>query len=224
MKKWMIVLPIALLISYLLVIHFDLFRYLYEGDIDRAQAYLTRNWASTLLLTFLIMLIQHTFTIFPLLLVISMNVLIYGLLPGFLWSWFASLLASAIVFYAVRYLVDDLVVRKIPKSITRSIEANSFLYVFQARIIPFIPTSLVNLAAGLSHVKFMPFILATAIGNFIFFFLLALVSEGLLEATTEQFSLFGIAFAALLIYFVLMWRKRKWKKPKVKTEENPPQL
>ncbi|MBM7705926.1 TVP38/TMEM64 family protein [Chryseomicrobium aureum] len=224
MKKWMIVLPIALLISCLLVIHFDLFRYLYERDIDRAQAYLTRNWASTLLLTFLIMLIQHTFTIFPLLLVISMNVLIYGLLPGFLWSWFASLLASAIVFYAVRYLVDDLVVRKIPKSITRSIEANSFLYVFQARIIPFIPTSLVNLAAGLSHVKFMPFILATAIGNFIFFFLLALVSEGLLEATTEQFSLFGIAFAALLIYLVLMWRKRKWKKPKVKTEENPPHL
>ncbi|WP_342527926.1 VTT domain-containing protein [Chryseomicrobium sp. FSL W7-1435] len=215
MKKWMVVLPVGLLIAFLLYLHFDLFRYLYTGDVDRAQAYLTRNWAATLLLTFLIMLIQHTLTIFPLLLVISMNVLVYGLTIGFLWSWFASVVSSAVVFYAVRYLVDDLVVRKIPKSVTRSIEANSFLYVFQARIIPFIPTSLVNLAAGLSHVRFLPFITATALGNFIFFFLLALVSEGILEASTEQFSLFGVAITAFIIYLLYSWQKRKWKKNKL---------
>lgn len=217
MKKWMVGIPIGLLFAVLIYMHFDLFRHLYAGDIDSAQAYLERNWVTTLFLTFLIMLIQHSFTIFPLLLVISMNVLIYGLPLGFMWSWVASILSSAIVFYAVRYTIDDLIARKIPKHIMESIEANSFLYVFQARIIPFIPTSLVNLAAGISHIRFLPFILATTLGNMIFFFLLALVSEGILEATTEQFSLFGIAIAALLIYFVVMWRKRRWKKKNLKS-------
>ncbi|MFC4354033.1 TVP38/TMEM64 family protein [Chryseomicrobium palamuruense] len=215
MKKLVITLPALLLITWLLYLHFDLFSYLFNGETEKAQSYLARNLPTTLLLTFLIMLIQHTFTIFPLLLVISINVLIFGLIPGFLWSWLASILSSAFIFYGVRYLFDDLVARKIPKPILHSLNDNGFIYVFQARIIPFIPTSLVNLAAGLSHVRFLPFILATALGNFIFFLLLALVSEGILEASIEQFSLVGVAVVALLIYLIVLWRKRrrKWKKP-----------
>lgn len=215
MKKLIVTIPSLLLITILIYLHFDLFSYLFNGETEKAQSYLARNLPTTLLLTFLIMLIQHSFTVFPLLLVISLNVLIFGLIPGFLWSWFASVLSSGIIFYGVRYLFDDLIARKIPKPILQSLNDNGFIYVFQARIIPFIPTSLVNLAAGLSHIRFIPFILGTAIGNFIFFLLLALVSEGILEASIEQFSLIGIAIVAIIIYLILLWRKRrrKWKKP-----------
>lgn len=212
MKKLWLISPFILMIALVIYFHFDLFSYLFEGDIESAQAYLSRNFMTMIALTFLIMLIQHSFTIFPLILVISINVLLYGFIPGFLWSWFASILASAIVFYAVRYLFGDLVVRKIPKAVLHSLDENGFMYVFQARIVPFIPTSLVNLAAGLSHIRFLPFILATTFGNFIFFLLLALVSEGILEATMEQLSLLGVAVVAFIIYMIMMWRKRKWKK------------
>lgn len=216
MKKIILTIPAFLLIFWLIYLHFDLFTYLFNGETEKAQSYLAKNLPTTLLLTFLIMLIQHTFTIFPLLLVISLNVLIFGLIPGFLWSWGASVIASAVIFYAVRYLFDDIVARKIPKPVLDSLDENGFIYVFQARIIPFIPTSLVNLAAGLSHVRFLPFILGTAFGNFIFFLLLALVSEGILSASLEQFSLFGVALIAFFIYLYYFWKKRrrKWKKAK----------
>lgn len=216
MKKIIMTIPAFLLILWLIYLHFDLFMYLFNGETEKAQSYLEKNLPTTLLLTFLIMLIQHTFTIFPLLLVISLNVLIFGLIPGFLWSWGASVVASAVIFYAVRYLFDDIVARKIPKSVLNSLDENGFIYVFQARIIPFIPTSLVNLAAGLSHVRFFPFILGTAIGNFIFFLLLALVSEGILSASVEHFSLLGVALIAFFIYlfYFLKKRRHKWKKAK----------
>lgn len=215
MKKIIIALSAIGLLGLFIYWNLDLLSYLYNGDIEKAEAYLSKNLLTTLLLTFLIMLIQHSFTIFPLLLIISINVVLYGLPLGFLWSWFASIIASGIVFYAVRYLFDDVVAKKMPKTILESINENGFIYVFQARIIPFIPTSLVNIAAGFSHVRFFPFITATAAGNFIFFLVLALVSEGIVAASTEQFSLIGIAVVALLIYFGIMWKKKRWKKTKL---------
>ena len=72
---------------------------------------------------------------------------------------------------------------------------------------PFVPTSLVNIVAGLSSVRFWHFLLGTLTGNFIYFFVLALIPSGLLAAELDPdilmillFLFFGLFIAGKKVY------------------------
>ncbi|MFC6601848.1 TVP38/TMEM64 family protein [Ectobacillus funiculus] len=120
------------------------------------------------------MIIQNAFTIIPLLGLITINVALFGFFNGFLWSWFTSIIAAIIIFMSVRYCFQDWVLKKINPALVTKVEQAGFMYVIQGRIFPFVPTSLVNIIAGLSSIRFTHFLLGTIIGNFVYFFFCAI--------------------------------------------------
>ena len=160
---------------------------------------------------FLVMVIQNSFTVFPLILVITINLNLFGFINGFLWSWFTSVLASILVFYGVRYIFQGMIIEKFNPKLIEKVDANGFAYVFQARIFPFVPTSLVNILAGLSTIRIMPFTIATAIGNFLYFFALALIPAGIIKADLNEYVVWVIILGAVLLYYLfkLLQKKRK---------------
>jgi uncharacterized membrane protein YdjX (TVP38/TMEM64 family) len=159
------------------------------------------------------MVIQNSFTIIPLIIIITINYALFGFFNGLIWSWFTSIIAAGIWFLGSRYFFNDWVRKKTNPELLSKMEQNGLLFVFQARIFPFVPTSLINILSGLSSIKFKHFMVGTIFGNFIFFFVLSLIPAGLMEGNMEQNILLGIALVlAGIVVFYRVKKKQKSRK------------
>lgn len=217
-KPWMklLVFLCLLIILSLGVLKTELLNNVRAGNVGEIQEMANDSIISMLLLTFLIMTVQNTFTIIPLIVVLTINIAFWGFLNGVIWSWFSSIVASAIVFLSVRYLFKEMVTNKINQEFKEKIEKKGFMYVFIARIFPFFPTSIVNLISGVSSIKFTHFIIATSIGNFLYFFILALVPLGFLTGEVNSYLLSFIFIVFITTYYIY----KKYKRKKIVNNEN----
>ncbi len=179
-----------------------LFNAVLDGNVRYVRSILEGNMLYAYLFMLLIMIIQNSFTIIPLILVITINLALFGFLQGFLWSWFTSVAAAYIICVCVRFIFKNKVIKRFNPEHIEKIEQNAFKYVFQARVFPFVPTSFINILAGLSSVYYKPFVLATALGNFIYFFVLALIPAGLLSADINLYMLAVMVIFLFGLYYV----------------------
>ncbi|MEH7013119.1 VTT domain-containing protein, partial [Neobacillus niacini] len=196
-----------ILIIFIVVHNTQTFRLLRNGDLDSIILSLKDTTFSKFFFTFIIMVIQNSFTIIPLIIIITINYALFGFFNGLIWSWFTSIVAAGIWFFGSRYFFNDWVQRKTNPELLSKMEQNGLLFVFQARIIPFVPTSLINILSGLSSIKFKHFMIGTMFGNLIFFFVLSLIPAGLMEGNMEQNILLGIAL--VLVGIVVFYRLKK---------------
>jgi len=193
-----------------LILNRQIIMLLVNQDVVAIEAFLDNNLLYAYLFLLVIMIIQNSFTVFPLLLVISINISLFGFTNGFLWSWVSSVIAAILVFYGVRYLFQARLIDKFKPQLLEKIDANGFAYVFQARIFPLVPTSFINILAGLSTVRFWPFLFATAIGNFIYFFILSLIPAGVLSDQFDETIIWVVLVSAILLYYLVkLVRKRR---------------
>ena len=189
----------------------ELFKLLLNSDIDTIILYLKSNLLYTLLFTLLFMIIQNSFTIIPLLLLITINFALFDFLYGFLWSWVTSVIAAIIVFFAIRNWFQEIILKKVKgNNIKAKVEKNGFWYVFVGRIFPLVPTSLINMAAAVSTIKFRHFLVATLLGNFVYFFILTLIPLGLLSVNIDKLVLTSVVFLGILVLvFYKLLKKRQ---------------
>lgn len=209
-KQWLIWGGLLLFVLFFLL-NKDLIKLLFNGDIEAVQIFLKKNIWYALFFLFLVMLIQNSFTVFPLILVITLNITLFGFINGFLWSWLTSIIASLIVYCCVRYIFQETIMDKFHPKLLEKLDANGFAYVFQARIFPFVPTSLVNILAGLSTIKFLPYILATTFGNFLYFFVLSLIPAGIFFADWNEYVIWIFIVAAIIVYYLIKKKKKSIK-------------
>ncbi|WP_075620262.1 TVP38/TMEM64 family protein [Paenisporosarcina indica] len=209
-KKWLVWSGLFLLLIFL-VLNRQIILLLVNQDVVAIRDFLDNNLIYAYLFLLIIMTIQNSFTVFPLLLVISINISLFGFVSGFLWSWISSVIAAAIVFYGVRYLFQEMLIEKFRPELLEKIDANGFAYVFQGRIFPLVPTSMVNILAGLSTVRFWPFFLGTTFGNFIYFFFLSLIPAGLLSDQLNETVIWIILISGILIYYLIKLVRKKRK-------------
>lgn len=209
-KNWLIFSGLLLLLVFL-ILNRQIITLLVKRDVDAIQDFLDDNLLYALLFMLVIMILQNSFTVFPLLLVITINITLFGFINGFLWSWISSVIAAILVFYAVRYLFQERLIEKFKPELLQKIDANGFAYVFQARIFPLVPTSLVNILGGISTVRFWPFTIATTIGNFLYFFILALIPAGLFSEKLDETLIWLVFIAAILMYYIYKYVRKKRK-------------
>lgn len=212
-KNWLIWGGFLLLLVFL-IMNRQIITLLVNQDIEATQDFLDDNMLYAFVFMLVIMILQNSFTVFPLLLVISINITLFGFINGFLWSWISSIIAAIAVFYSVRFLFQERLIEKFKPELLRKIDANGFSYVFQARVFPLVPTSLVNILGGLSTVRIWPFILATTIGNFLYFFALALIPAGLLSEELDETLIWMVLIGAILAYYLFKLVRKKRKQPK----------
>jgi uncharacterized membrane protein YdjX (TVP38/TMEM64 family) len=181
------VIGIALiLIVILLSFKTNTFSILISGDPEAVKEVSRGSIAMLLLITLGLMIIQNIFPVIPLILLISMNVSIFGLKEGYIWSWFISIIGAVIAFMITRYGFQALFHKYVSEKIKLRIEAHGFWYVILGKLLPIMPSSLVNIAAGGSSVRFNNFLLATIIGNTAYYSILYLISQGLLSLHWER--------------------------------------
>ncbi|WP_438447339.1 TVP38/TMEM64 family protein [Gorillibacterium sp. sgz5001074] len=111
----------------------------------------------------------------PTLVIIALNAAVYGLWLGFLYSWVGLVCGCMASFLLVRKIAGHRVLArwtkkpKVARGI-RWVEQNAFRYVFLFSLFPIGPFVVINLAAGLARMRFLPYALALASGKAVMVF------------------------------------------------------
>ncbi|MBU8907429.1 TVP38/TMEM64 family protein [Desertibacillus haloalkaliphilus] len=139
----------------------------------------------------------------------------YGPALGALVTWIGSSLASIIMFIVVRYGYHDWGIKvlrsyKPLERITILFEKNAFLTIFITRLIPIIPSIIVNIYSALSRVTFISYAVASSLGKVPSMFLFAFVGNTLLTNPSDIFATIAVYSSFLGIVFVCyrLWKKR----------------
>jgi len=142
---------------------------------------------------------------------ITGTVLAFGVWEGGVLSWVGSLLSAILGFGIGQGLGAERLRRvdaKLVRRLSSAVRKNGFMTSLVVRLVPTGPAILVNLAAGVSRMKFRHFIAGTAIGIVPKILIICLISQGLISGLSG--SLMAVFFAALAIVAILLsWVARK---------------
>lgn len=212
LSKWLSFIGLSVLV--IVILTSDLSALIMEGDIEKLQQLARGNLWGILTLTFLMMFLQNFITIVPLILLITVNVTLFGFGYGYLWSWLSSVLASSLVFLLTRYWLHNWLMSRVNESVRQRVERNGLLYVLACRLIPVMPSSLINMAAGASSIRFGHFVVGTLIGNCLFMLAVAGVNLGVMKAGWE----FAVLTVALILVVAMtwIWRRRRYRRDRAR--------
>ena len=89
-----------IIVTFLVIHNTEIFKLLRNGELDSIIESLKENTFSKFFFTFMIMVIQNSFTVIPLIIIITINYTLFGFFNGLIWSWFTSIIAAGSGFMA----------------------------------------------------------------------------------------------------------------------------
>ena len=146
----------------------------------------------------------------PLIVIIIANVNAFGLIWGFILSWAGSVLGSYAVFYIVRkfghhkklYFITK---RRTVQKFIRWVDMNGMSPLFVLLCFPFTPSVLVNIVAGLSHIRRNIYFVVLLLGKMVMILLMSVIGNDVTELVTNPTKLI---FSISII--VILWMVGKW--------------
>jgi uncharacterized membrane protein YdjX (TVP38/TMEM64 family) len=207
--KWM---SLAVLLALAAILfRVDGFTALLKADPEFIRQQSQGSVTLLMLFTLLLMTVQNLFTVIPLFLLVTLNISLFDLFGGYLWSWATSIVGAGIAFFMTRYWFQSFFVRYLNQRFRSSVENSSFWVVLIGRILP-LPSSAVNIAAGLSSVGIKPFLYATVLGNMVYILGLSLLSHGMLSLQLQSWTYMAAALIVMISLVLHFWKKRRRNK------------
>ncbi|HET7627779.1 MAG TPA: TVP38/TMEM64 family protein [Bacillales bacterium] len=157
------------------------------------------------LLGILLPLLEAFVPILPLMLFVAANAAVYGFLLGSLISWAGTCFGAVLVFFIFRSLARGrlkywLHRRKKIRRTLRWVEEHGFGPLFLVLCIPFTPSSLVNVAAGLSDISFKSFLMSVLLGKMVLIFMVSSVGYDWMNILDQPFKLSAIAGVVVVLW------------------------
>lgn len=154
--------------------------------------------------------------VIPSVFVTGANIIFFGPITGFLISLIGETIGASITFVVYRKgfkkgagnLRDKY---KLVKNIVESTGNKTALLIFEGRLVPFIPSGFITLAASISNINIRLFTIATIIGKIPSIALEALVSYDLINIQ-ENFIRLGITIVSLILIFITIRKRENIKK------------
>ncbi|MEW4371666.1 TVP38/TMEM64 family protein [Paenibacillus kandeliae] len=120
----------------------------------------------------------------PTVIVLGVNAAVYGLWVGFLYSYIGIIGGSLVAFALIRKLSQHRYLTRLasrPKvdRTRRWIRDNGFTYVFLLSLFPVGPFTMLNIAAGLSGIRFRSFLIAILFGRGVMVFAVSFIGADL---------------------------------------------
>ncbi|MGG3912262.1 TVP38/TMEM64 family protein [Rossellomorea vietnamensis] len=135
--------------------------------------------------------------------------LAFGAMEGFFYIVLGALGGATVAYYAASFLGAKLLKRPSPRmvKIREKMEESGFIYVLVLRLVPFLNFDLISYLAGMGKVRYLPFILATAIGILPGTFGYVFLGSSLVgEDRTNLY--IAIAFFSAMIIVPLIFKKK----------------
>lgn len=131
----------------------------------------------------------------------------YGPFSGSVITWLGSSLASILMFVFVRYGYQDWGKKWLYKydrlsKVTKLFEQNAFMTIFITRLIPVVPSIIVNIYSALSRVSFIRYTIASSLGKVPAMILFATVGNSIVNNPSDLLllALFYGTFL-IIVYF-----------------------
>ncbi|WP_332634077.1 TVP38/TMEM64 family protein [Halalkalibacter flavus] len=138
----------------------------------------------------------------------------YGPVAGSLITWIGSSLASIIMFVFVRYGYQDWGKKWLYRyerlsKVTVLFERNAFITIFLTRLIPVIPSIIVNIYSALSRVSFMRYSIASSLGKVPSMILFATVGNTLVTNPSDllYITVFYGSFLLIVYFFFRLFNR-----------------
>lgn len=145
----------------------------------------------------------------PLSVFITLNMIAFGNVFGFLISWLSTIVGCMISFCLFRKLFRKKLEKFVKKkdlenvnNVMKSIGEISLTNLVVFIAIPFSPAFLINIAAGLSKIKIEKFFIAIIIGKMMMVFFWGYIGTSLLESLTDITILFKIGIMLVIAYVI----------------------
>ena len=142
---------------------------------------------------------------------IAAVVLVFGPLQGGVFAWISTMFSAATNFWIGRAMGAERLSRfgaGLVNRIVSVIRRNSFMASFAVRFVPTGPFILVNMAAGVSQVKFAAFMAGTGLGIIAKIAVVVLIAKGLLTGAQGKAAMLGFAGAAILVLAAMLIARR----------------
>ncbi|MDD3268963.1 MAG: VTT domain-containing protein [Syntrophomonadaceae bacterium] len=138
-------------------------------NVAALTAYIRNYGILAPVITFILFTLQAIFPVFPYVILTAATGLLFGFKTGFLLSWSGALTGACIAFWLCRWLGSEWVIARFQSRFDfdlRGMDSRlAFWSIIIVRIVPVVPTPLINAAAALGGVSFATFFFASAIGK-----------------------------------------------------------
>lgn len=161
-------------------------------------------------------MLQATLPIFPYIILASAGGILFGFKLGFWLAWLGALTGACLAYWMCRWLgyLDFLqkIYRRLGYDVNQLNTSLAFWTIVLARIVPVIPTPLINATAALGGVPFLNFMVSSAIGKIPSAVLYTGLGLALFNAQDVKTALLILAGALLLILLIWHQAKRSFSK------------
>ena len=191
--------------------------YLSSLDIDSLKQYILSYGALAPIISFILMIVQSVAAPLPAFLITFANAALFGWVWGAVLSWSSAMAGAALCFFIAKFLGRDVVEKLTSKYAIDSIDDFFDKYgkytILVCRLLPFISFDIVSYAAGLTSMEFLPFFIATGIGQLPATIVYSYVG-GMLTGGTKLFVTgLLILFALTIVIYMLrkIYNEKKYK-------------
>ena len=156
----------------------------------------------------ILILLESIIPILPLSVFITLNVVSFGHIFGFLISWLATITGCMLSFFLFRKCFQNKIYRFVNrkdnerlKNIMKNITTISFSNLVVLIALPFSPAFLINIAGGISKIKVEKFFLAIIIGKIVMVYFWGYIGTSLLESLSDVTILVKVAILLIIAFF-----------------------
>ena len=140
-----------------------------SANLDAVAAYIRSFGAYAMAFSFMLMVFSSLLAPLPAFMITLSNAAIFGWWQGAILSWSSAMVGSALCFFLARGLGRDVVERFAGRGALAGVEGYFQKYgtktILICRLLPFVSFDAVSYFAGLTPSKFLPFFIATGLGQ-----------------------------------------------------------
>lgn len=209
---------------------FSVIEMLGNADVEAVKAYILSFGPLAIVISILLMVLQSIAAPIPAFLITFANAAVFGWIAGSIISWAGAMLGAAICFGLARLFGRDVVAKITGKGALQSVDHFFVAYgaksIFIARLLPFVPFDPISYAAGLTGMRFVPFLIATGLGQLPATLIYSYAGSTMLSGNIQLF-MYGLS--ALMIAGALstilrnIYKKRKAAKSGEQTDPKTPE-
>ena len=193
--------------------------YLSSLDLESIKQYILSFGIWAPIISFLLMLLQSVAAPLPAFLITFANAALFGWVWGAILSWSSAMAGAALCFFIAKFLGRDVVEKLTSKMAISSIDEFFDKYgkytILVCRLLPFMSFDIVSYAAGLTSMKFMPFFIATGIGQLpatiVYSYVGGMLTSGAKLFVTGLMILFALTVAIYMFKKIYNDKKNKAK-------------
>ena len=188
----------------------EVFELLKRGDIVETADYIASYGSLAVVFSFLLTLFVNAIGFPPAIIFSTANTIIFGIVPGIILSVIAETVGVTISFQLLRFFFRDSARKIIAKnkklqSIDKYSSKNGFKVMLIARMVPYVPSGLLNAAGALSSLSLMDYFVASLIGKFPSTSIEAIIGH---DAILNEQGYWRIVISVILAIVLIVWAWR----------------